>query len=983
MGFYQISIILAFCICSQMILKNISINGLSPAEIERSRDKYGSNVLSPPKRIPWWKLLLEKFDDPIIRILIIAAFIAVIVGLFHGNFIEGIGIIIAILLATLMAFFNEYRAALEFDVLNKVSDQQPVKVIRQAGITSIPVSEIVVGDIVIVDTGDEVPADGEILECITLAINEASLTGEPLVYKYVDPQKATDEHTYPANMLYRGTTILEGNAIFKVSAVGNLTEIGKTAREASIQINEPTPLSIQLEKLSKLIGVVGFSVAFIAFWTLIIFDFLRGEIQLTAVNWYALLSVLIPVGILLTRIWLPIVLDLFELIKINVRNPKILRIGFVKAGSRLSLISIAVFSILYGFGILVGINLFSVEAWFTITTAEQILLFFLVAITLIVVAVPEGLAMSVTLSLAYSMRKMTATNNLVRRMQATETMGATTVICTDKTGTLTQNQMRVVESFFFMGDYNSLNDHFTSIVNYSFAVNSKAYIDTTKDTIKPIGNPTDAALLLWLNDLMVDYNVVRTDFEVKSQLAFSSDTKYMATYGYCRKRNKNFILLKGAPEIIKERCNTYIKGSGAKSIDSLQSIEFDDKIRTLQAKGMRTIAFAYKEVSDGDEIIELNDSILSSMTLLGFVGISDPVRTDVAKAIQECRNAGVEVKVVTGDNSLTVKEICKQIGLCDNFDESNLLISGTDFSEMDDNVAMKMVQNLRVMYRARPSDKLKLVKLLQMQGEVVAVTGDGTNDAPALNKANVGLAMGSGTSVAREASDIILLDDSFTSIVNAIRWGRSLYQNIQRFLFFQLTINLLALAIVLCGPFVGVTLPLTVIQMLWVNLIMDTFAALALATEPPHNEVMKHKPRKTNDFIITPLMSKGILLTAVFFFIILISFLRVLSSDGNVSNYELTLFFNVFVMLQFWNLFNAKALGTGNSAFHQLTSSKSFLAIVFAIFVGQILIVQFGGQFFRTVSLSFIDWLIIILSTSAVLWIGEIIRNFYKRNSEI
>lgn len=961
-----------------MAINYSNISGLTINEVEISRQEYGANILTPPNRDPWWKLLLHKFDDPIIRILLIAAFVAVGVGFFHGNFIEGIGIIIAILLATLMAFFNEYRAGLEFDILNRVNDQVPVKVVRDGNVTTVPICDVVVGDIVIVDSGEQIPADGEIVESVSLVVNESSLTGELMVSKIANPTQAHEEHTYPANTLYRGTTVMEGNAIFRVTSVGNHTEIGKTAREAAMQINEPTPLSIQLEKLSKLISVVGFSVAFLTFWVLLLHDYFVGKIYLSFNNWFCLIATIIPLGIVLTRVWLPIVYDLFAMLGRQVKPPKILQISFFRATPILIVLALAIFSIFYGLGLFIEVDLLDAKFWFTLDSAERILLFFLVAITLIVVAVPEGLAMSVTLSLAYSMRKMTASNNLVRRMQATETMGATTVICTDKTGTLTQNQMQVVNSIFFAGDFTKLNTKEKSIAALSFAVNSKAYLDKSGEQVKPIGNPTDAALLLWLEKKGIDYKELRSNFQITAQIDFSSETKYMATAGIASSMEKPILLVKGAPEIVKSMCTKYLSGDGISPIEKLTFEEFDHPIQNFQAAGKRTIAFAILELDEN--LISIGKDNLNNLCLVGFVGIADPIRTDVPAALLECRQAGVKVKVVTGDTMITAKEICRQIGLCESSLNGDSFISGAEFSEMDDEKAADVAQILLVMYRARPSDKLKLVRLLQERGEVVAVTGDGTNDAPALNKANVGLAMGSGTSVAREASDIILLDDSFISIVNAIRWGRSLYQNIQRFLLFQLTINLLALAIVLFGPLVGVTLPLTVVQMLWVNLIMDTFAALALATEPPHKEVMLQKPRKPSQFIITREMQRWIISTASIFFILLMLFLRILNTDGNISTKELTIFFNVFVMLQFWNLFNAKALGTGNSALYQLSRSKSFLIIAGGILLGQVLIIQFGSDFFRTTPLSLPTWILIIVFTSLVLWLGELVRWLLRKS---
>lgn len=957
--------------------KDFLTNGLTSAQVEENRKKYGNNLLDPPKRIPWWKLLLEKFDDPIIRILLVAAAIAVIVGFFQGNFVEGMGIIVAVLLATLMAFFNEYRAGLEFDILNKVSDQQPVKVARDGGVTSVPITQVVVGDHVIVDAGDQIPADGKIVTCISLGVNESSLTGEPMTYKNARAEQEEQRYAYPSNMLYRGTTVLEGSASYVVTAVGNATEIGKTAREAAMEMHQQTPLSKQLLRLSKFIGVIGFSVAFIAFWSMMLFDVFTGEIVLTPVNWYSLFAVLIPIGVLLTHLWLPVVYDLLYFLGKKVENPKILTQSFFKSSPKLLLGSIALFAIFYGIGLLLGINLFSAQAWFSLSTLEEIMLFVLVSITLIVVAVPEGLAMSVTLSLAYSMRKMTATNNLVRRMHATETMGATTVICTDKTGTLTQNRMQVVDVSFFV-DSPSAHEELKLLTALSTGVNSKAYIDVLHGNPEPIGNPTDAALLMWLNSLGDDYNDYRADFSISARIPFSSETKYMVTAGTTPKLPKSIILIKGAPEIIRSMCTRFYGEDGKDSIQNLQTSLFENQVLTLQQAAKRTIAFAYKFVDEAPQ--KLDESHLQDMVLLGFMGIADPIRDDVFFAVNECRDAGVGVKVVTGDILGTAQEICRQIGLYEEGD-GQVFISGEEFEKLSDQEAKKIIPQLLIMYRARPGDKLKLVHLLQEMGEVVAVTGDGTNDAPALNRTNVGLAMGSGSSVAKEASDIVLLDDSFFSIVNAIRWGRSLYQNIQRFLVFQLTINLLALAIVLFGPLVGVALPLTVMQMLWINLIMDTFAALALATEPPNQEVMRHKPRSSSDFIITPPMRLSIEIGAIAFFVVLMGLLKVLSRSHEISAYNLTLFFNVFVMLQFWNLFNVKAMGTGQALCKGLKKNIKFLYVAFLILLGQLLIVQFGGDLFRTRPITLYHWVIIMLSTSLVLWIGELYR-FFERKRE-
>ncbi len=947
--------------------------GLSNQEVEVNRSKYGENLLTPPKRDPWWKLFFEKFNDPIIRILLIAAVIAVAVGLFHGSFTEGIGIIVAILLATFMSFINEYKAGREFDILNKVNDDVEVKVIRNGNVTTIPRREVVVSDLVIVEIGEEIPADGEIIESLSLTVNESSLTGELSTRKWAASVNVEAEATFPSYKLLKGTTVTEGNAFYKVTAVGDNTEIGKTAYEASIQENQPTPLTRQLEKLSKLIGVIGFSVAGLAFWAFLANDLVKGKLSFTLSQWFVLFSILLPILILLIRVWLPVVYDFFALVGKSREYPGILKRPFSKLWYKQLFLAVVAFLAVAGTAYLSGINIFNSESWFRIEEIELLIQYFMVSITLIVVAVPEGLAMSVTLSLAYSMRKMTANNNLVRRMQATETMGAATVICTDKTGTLTRNEMRVMESHFFTGEISDEFNVASSLIHKSLAVNASAHLDVNGSVAKPIGNPTEGALLLWLHENGIDYKKLRSAFETKSQIAFNSENKYMATAGFSNISGRWLILLKGAPEVIVEKCKSMLTHKGMVSISKFEE-EYGQTLKQAQGKGMRTIAFAYAEL---DEEITLGEDItqmLDNSVLIGFVGIADPVRDDVKDAVTECREAGIGIKVVTGDTIVTAREICRQIGLCNAENTNNQFLSGKEFAKLSDEDASKIVGNIRVLYRARPTDKLKLVRLLQEKDEVVAVTGDGTNDAPALNKANVGLAMGSGTSVARDASDIILLDDSFNSIVSAVRWGRSLYSNIQRFLYFQLVINLLALAIVLLGPLVGVSLPLTVTQMLWVNLIMDTLAALALATEPPHKEVMKQQPRKSSDFIISPSIKKSLLTTSALMFVFLMAFLKYLNIDRDISARELTIFFNVFVLLQFWNLLNARTIGTSHSAFHKLFQNRSYLIILTAILAGQIVIVQFGGSFFRTIPLSLTEWLILLISTSAVLWIGELKR---------
>lgn len=838
--------------------------GLTDQEVSESRCKHGSNNLTPPKRESWVILLLGKFKDPIIKLLLFAALLSMITGYFHGSMIESIGIILAVLLATLLSFINEYKAGKEFDILNKVNDAVPVKVFRNGVACEVPKNELVVGDYVVISQGDEVPADGTLLQSMDLAVNESSLNGESKDSQKSHIKVENYKGAYSPNKVYRGTSVTQGDGVFIVQEVGDKTEIGKTARQAAEITGGETPLNRQLNKLSKFIGIAGFAIASATFILLIVRDLLLGVITFEATwdNFYILLN------------------------------------------------------------------------------------FFMIAVTLIVVAVPEGLAMSVTLSLAYSMRKMTAENTLVRKMHACETMGAATVICTDKTGTLTQNRMSV--------HYCSalLDEEFAK----SVAGNTTAYIKKEGEKYSTVGNPTEGAILAYLYENGYDYREYREECEVAKRLPFNTERKYMATL-----TDNGALYLKGAPEIVLSMC-----GNGA---------EENEEIKKYQAKGMRCLAFAIKK-----EIIFTEEDRLEELVAqhkfdyLGFAAIADPIREDVPEAMKKCLNAGIKVKIVTGDTSLTAIEIARQAGLWDESDGERSFITGRDFQALDEKQAKEAAMRIKVMSRARPADKMRLVKLLQEMGEVVAVTGDGTNDAPALNYADVGLSMGSGTSVAKQASDIILLDDSFASVVNAVKWGRGIYLNIQKFIQFQLTINVVALLTALMGPIIGIEFPLTITQMLWVNLIMDTFAALALATEPASDILMKKKPRRVSDFIVSSGMVANIISAGIFFLAILVSMLFIIKRNGEISNYELSLFFTVFVMLQFWNMFNARTLGSNASAFHKIGENKSFIFIALAIFVLQIVIIQFGGGFFRTVPLKLTHWLIIIGGTSVVLIAGEIVR---------
>ena len=876
--------------------------GLTDEEVLQSREQHGDNLLTPPKRPSLWRLYLEKFEDPVVRVLLVAAVFSLIISVIENEYAETIGIIAAILLATGIGFFFEYDANKKFDLLNAVNEETLVKVVRNGKVQEVPRKDIVVGDLVILETGEEIPADGELVEAISLQVNESNLTGEPVIGKTIIEEDFDEEATYASNWVMRGTTVVDGHGAMTVQRVGDATEIGKVARQSTEETLEPTPLNIQLTKLANLIGKIGFTVAGLAFVIFFVKDVLL-YFDFAALNgWHE---------------WLPVF--------------------------------------------------------------ERTLKYFMMAVTLIVVAVPEGLPMSVTLSLALNMRRMLSTNNLVRKMHACETMGAITVICTDKTGTLTQNLMQVHEPNFYSLKKGSLlaADDMSALIAEGISANSTAFLEEVGEGEKPkgVGNPTEVALLLWLNGQGRNYLELREQAMVLDQLTFSTERKFMATLVQSPVVGKKVLYVKGAPEIVLGKCKEVIlDGKRVDAVEYRSTVE--SQLLNYQNMAMRTLGFAFKIVDDS----EVNDCVAlvsaNDLNFLGVVAISDPIRPDVPAAVNKCQSAGIRIKIVTGDTPGTATEIARQIGLWDPAtDTERNRITGTEFAALSDEEALDRVLDLKIMSRARPTDKQRLVQLLQQKGAVVAVTGDGTNDAPALNHAQVGLSMGTGTSVAKEASDITLLDDSFNSIGTAVMWGRSLYKNIQRFIVFQLTINFVALLIVLLGAVIGTELPLTVTQMLWVNLIMDTFAALALASIPPSESVMRDKPRRSDDFIISKAMRANILGVGSVFLAILLGMIHVFeqSAEG-MSVRHLTIFFTFFVMLQFWNLFNARVFGTTDSAFKGLSKSYGMELIVFAILAGQFLIVQFGGAVFRTEPLNWQTWLLIIGVSSIVLWVGELIR---------
>ena len=876
-------------------------SGLSDVEVAESREKYGVNLLTPPKKESLFSRFLKKFNDPLIIILLIAGVLSVGISVYEYTvleqgfkvFFEPIGIFVAIILATGLGFIFEAKADKEFELLNQVNDDEPVEVIRNGFAMQIPKKEIVVGDIVILNTGAEVPADGELLEAVTLNIDESTLTGEPICHKTTDPENFDPDATFPSNHAMRGTKVMEGHGVMRVSAVGDHTENGKVYEAAQIDDSVKTPLDEQFERLGKLISIFSYGCGVLILIGRCILYFLNIDFEWISFIPYFLQSVMI-------------------------------------------------------------------------------------AVTLVVCSVPEGLPMAVTLSLAYSMRAMLKTNNLVRKMHACETMGATTVICTDKTGTLTQNRMQVAHSDFF-------GNPPAEVIYEGIAVNSTAQLDLSGKEPKAIGNPTEGALLLWLLKKGVNYLELKSGVTLVEELPFSTERKYMATVVRSTK-GKETLYVKGAPEIIFGLCRNYPDGVSKEGIDSL--------LLSYQNQAMRTLGFAYQELKPGDKTIRDGKVVADNLTFLGITAISDPVREDVPDAVQEVLDAGIKVKIVTGDTPGTAKEIGRQIGLWDDtIDGDRNIITGVEVERLSDIQLRERVGDLKIIARARPMDKKRLVEALQANHEVVAVTGDGTNDAPALKTAHVGLSMGDGTSVAKEASDITIIDNSFSSIGRAVMWGRSLYRNIQRFILFQMTVNVAACFIVMFGAFMGMQSPLTVTQMLWVNLIMDTFAAMALASLPPSQSVMRDKPRSRTAFIINRTMWRSIIGTGGFFFIILLGILYYfqhtdltsltefmklpIGANTGLSAYELSLFFTIFVFLQFWNMFNARAFETRRSALH-LKGCEWFMIIATLILGGQIMIVELGGNFFNVVPLRFSDWLIIIAATSLILWIPELFRQLKK-----
>lgn len=948
--------------------------GLTAAEVEASRRAHGSNQLTPPERDPWWKELLEKFTDPLIVILMVAAVISLIPVIFvpGHSWVESAGIVGAVLLATTVGFVNEYRANKEFDILNKVNDVAPVRVLRDGRHLSVPKNELVVGDVVTLESGEEVPADGVVLEACALYVDQSSLTGESVpVHKTAEAAEDEAPGAYAGNVVLRSTMVAEGYGVICVTHVGDATEIGKVARAAAEDDGAKSPLNQQLDALSEGINVVGSSIAFFLFVSLVAHDAIRGVFVLAPEQWGFFAVVIAAVGVALLRVWYPILQGLLGYMHVELKAPGAVEEEGLWPWVKCLLAGAVVFGV--GVGGMIGCGMLSADAatWMPTAAAENILLYFMIAITLIVVAVPEGLPMSVTLSLAYSMRKMARQNNLVRRMDACETIGAATVVCSDKTGTLTLNRMSVKGCYVGQVAERGAEDALFALMAEGIALNSTADLDASGH---PLGNVTEGALLSYLRGLGVDYDALRREVRALGRLPFSGTLKFMATCVESHALSGQAVLhVKGAPEVVLARC-TAQHGGGVLGADERAAIEA--AIAVCQRKAMRVLALAYKPARVEAE--SDMDAACAEMVWMGYFAIQDPVREDVPEAVASCTAAGVGVKIVTGDNRETACQIAREIGLlpADEEPPPGSVLTGDAFARMSDVELAERVNGVKVLSRAKPMDKLRLVEALQRQGHVVAVTGDGTNDAPALNHADVGLSMGiTGTSVAKEASDIVLLDDSFSSITKAIKWGRSLYRNIQKFIVFQLTVNVAACGLAALGPFIGCELPLTVTQMLWVNLIMDTFAALALATEPPSESVMSQRPRNKSAFIITPSMWRWILVFGGVFVAALVAYIKYITPGGApASIHDVTLLFTGFVMLQFWNLFNARVYGTCDCFLKGLFKNLSFVGIALTILIGQIVAVQYGGHIFRTEPLTLCEWLIVAGVTAPVLIVGEVAR---------
>ena len=981
--------------------------GLSAEEADASRAQQGANVLTPPIRKPWWTLYLQKFNDPVIRILVIAAGIAISAGAFDGAYTEGLGILCAIVLSTALAFLNEYKAAREFDLLDRSSDDILVRVVRDGKNVSIARRDVVVGDVAFFESGQEIAADGNLIEAVNLLVDESRMTGESEPVEKIAQRDIADgsKHSDPPSSAYapyrllRGTIVADGYGTIQVTEVGDKTEAGRSARAATEEDTEKTPLDKQLDKLARFIGVAGFAAAAFLLITLTIRGAARNELRLAPEQWRFALLIVASAAVAAVRIWLPIVYDGFEFAGRNVERPKWLdskswQPRILPIAAALGLFVIAYYGFKY-----FELMPMAPDVLMPSKFAREFLRIFMVAVTVVVVAVPEGLAMSVTLCLAYSVRRMAATNNLVRHMHACETIGAATVICSDKTGTLTMNEMRVYEADFPLLDPEIRKHRATlllerkaldtplpaegggaarSLVLQSIVANSTADLSARSEERRVLGNPTEGALLLWIENQGIDYIALRKQNLIVDRLPFSTAHKFMCSLVSSPPNQRAILHIKGAPEVVLARCTKVFTEVGPEPITHWRRA-LDLKLRDYQSRGMRTLGFAFKDggsdAAVGTDLAERSNDLI----WLGFVAIQDPVRAEAPDAIRACQRAGISVKIVTGDNLETACEIARQVGLWGPNESSEALVQGPAFDAMSDATARTAALRLKILARCSPHDKLRLVKLLRGVGQVVAVTGDGANDAPALNFASVGLSMGkTGTASAREASDIVLLDDSFNSIVSAIKWGRSLYDNIQRFIVFQLTINAAALGLMLMGPFIGVKLPLTVPQMLWINIIMDTLAALALASEPPHNSVMERKPRATNAFIITREMAADIGLTAAFFLSALLALITVYKRDGEFDRRESTIVFTVLVLLQFWNLFNARCFGRTASALSGITRNRGLLAVAGVILLGQILIVQFGGALFRTEPLGALEWIVILFATSIVLCVGEF-RRWLKR----
>ena len=909
------------------VLKEFQVDssrGLSEKQIAQNQKKYGKNQFSPGEKISLGKKILEALKEPMIFILLIAALITIGMNIYkqsqglHAEFTESIGILVAITISVSIKVIMEGRSEKAFETLNNINEDIKVKVLRNGIIQYIYKKDVVVGDIIKIETGAKVPADGRLIDSLQLKVDESMLTGESIAVNKNFEQTITNAKTVLSerkNMVFAGTFITYGQGTVIITSVGDKTEMGNIASELKHPVSKSTPLQEKLDKLARSITTFG-----------------------------VIASILIL---------------FYELFKIYISN-----------------------------------NL----SFDTVQNA------FMVSVALIVAAVPEGLPTIVAMTLALNIIKMAKSNALVRKLIACETIGCINVICSDKTGTLTKNQMTVID-IWNNGKLINPSDLKNRFLIENFTINSTADITIKDGNVKFIGNPTECSLLkafsdtvcsvspkqctyyeqsnsicggqcekyTYKNDDYISYTDIRNSSNIIFQYPFSSDKKSMTTVILVDKLYK--VYSKGSPEKIISLCSTIIINNKIELFTDELREKVNNEIIKLQQEAKRILAFSHNDINTGyDDWNKSQDKVESNMIFDGFVSIADPLRDDVYEAVEKCKKSGISLKILTGDNIVTATSIAKQLNIVN---KDSIIIEAQQIDEMSNEELLKILDKIILIARSKPLTKMRIVNLLKKHGNVVAVTGDGINDAPALKNADVGIAMGiTGTEVSKEASDIILLDDSFSTIVKAVEWGRGIYENFQRFIQFQLTVNLVAVLTVFVCEMFGLPVPFTTIQLLWVNLIMDGPPALSLGLESLRNHLMEQEPVKRDTNIITRNMLFRIIINGVFivFMIMLLINKQIL---GGTQGQQSSIIFTTFVMFQLFNSFNSRELGN-ESIFTNLLKNKPMLWIIGATFFVQILITQFGGQIFKTAPLSISMWLRIIAYSFSVVAFSEVIR-FIKR----